>query len=253
MEGKQLSTSRAVAIYVRDVLSRYDPDPLRYYLAAAGPETHDTDFTWSEFVRRNNDELVATWGNLVNRTLTSAYRNFGEVPAPGPLADADRALLDAAPARLETVGTLIESSRFRAALGEAMAFARDANQYLSEQAPWALLRSDRDRAATVLNVALRTVDTLKLLMTPFLPHTSQRLHELLGYETTLSGPLAFREHADDGGDSHTVLTGDYETWATGWHPSTLAAGQRLLEPAPLFKKLDAGLADEELERMRAEA
>ena len=81
MEGKQFSVSRGVAIYVGDFLSRYDPDPLRYFLTAAGPETQDSDFTWAEFVRRNNDELVANWGNLVNRTLTIAYRNFGAVPS----------------------------------------------------------------------------------------------------------------------------------------------------------------------------
>ena len=253
MEGRQLSTSRAVAIYIRDFLARYDPDPLRYYLTAAGPETQDTDFTWAEFVRRNNDELVATWGNLVNRTLTNAYRNFGEMPAAGELTDADRALLEAAPRRLDAVGSLIEQARFRAALAEAMAYAREANQYLSDQAPWALLSSDRERAATVLNVALRTVDTIKVLMTPFLPHTAQRLHELLGYETVLSGSLEFRRHEDEGGGSHEVLTGDYETWITGWEPSTLPAGQRLREPAPLFRKLDPAIAEAELERMAAEA
>src|SRR5439155_24953036 len=95
MEGKKFATSRRVGIYVRDFLSRYDPDPLRYYLVAAGPETQDTDFTWAGFVRRNNDELVATWGNLVNRALTVAYRNFGGVPEPGPLARADEAIIRA--------------------------------------------------------------------------------------------------------------------------------------------------------------
>jgi methionyl-tRNA synthetase len=98
MEGRQFSTSRNVVIYVRDVLSRYDADALRYFLTIAGPETQDSDFSWAEFVRRNNDELVATWGNLVNRTLTSAYRNFGSVPEPGPLAAADEELLASIPA-----------------------------------------------------------------------------------------------------------------------------------------------------------
>src|SRR2546422_8995001 len=89
MEGKQLSTSRAVAIYVRDVLERYDPDPVRYFLTAAGPETQDSDFSWAEFLRRNNDELLANWGNLVNRTLRNAYRNFSDVPRPGELTEED--------------------------------------------------------------------------------------------------------------------------------------------------------------------
>ena len=92
MEGKKFSASRGVQILVRDFLSRYDPDALRYYLTIAGPETQDTDFTWAEFVRRNNDELVATWGNLVNRTLQSAYKNFGAVPTPASLTRGRRSL-----------------------------------------------------------------------------------------------------------------------------------------------------------------
>ena len=248
MGGEKSSASRDVAIYISDFLSRYDPDPLRYYLTAAGPETQDTDFTWAEFVRRNNDELVVTWGNLVNRTLTSAYRNFGEVPAAGELVEADQALLEAADGRFAEVGSLIEQARFRAALGEAMAFAREANQYLSDQAPWALLASDRERAATVLHVALRTVDSVKLLMTPFLPFSSQRVHALLGHDGQIAGPLEFRELSEDG-DTHTVLTGDYDTWVGRWAPSGLRVGQALQEPQPLYRKLDASVVDEELDRV----
>ena len=111
MEGRQLSTSRSVVIYVRDVLERYDADPIRYFLTAAGPETQDSDFSWAEFLRRNNDELLANWGNLVNRTLTNAYRNFGEVPAPGELTADDRAALAEVDAGLETVGTLTPARR----------------------------------------------------------------------------------------------------------------------------------------------
>src|SRR5262245_55638365 len=121
MEGKKFASSRSVGIYVKDFLSRYDPDPLRYYLTAAGPENQDTDFTWSEFVRRNNDELLATWGNLVNRTLTVAYRQFGAVPEPGELSEADGRLLRAVEAGFHRIGREIEDARFKAALGEAMA------------------------------------------------------------------------------------------------------------------------------------
>ena len=92
MEGKKFSSSRGVVIYVRDFLERYDPDALRYFIAVAGPETQDTDFTWSEFLRRNNDELVAGWGNLVNRTVSMIAKNVGEIPPPGELTDADRGL-----------------------------------------------------------------------------------------------------------------------------------------------------------------
>ncbi len=248
MEGKQFSTSRQYSIYVRDFLDRYDPDPLRYYLVAAGPETQDTDFTWAEFVRRNNDELLANWGNLVNRTLTNAHRTFGTVPQPGILTDLDRALLDGVAEGFETVGAHIDGGRFRAALAEAMRLASTVNQYVSDQAPWALVKTDLERGATVLYVALRAIDSLKILFTPFLPHTSQLVHELLGHEGFIAGPLEFRE-VDEDGRKHEVLTGDYSSWVGRWEPSDLQPGQQLQEPRQLFKKLDESIVEEELARM----
>jgi methionyl-tRNA synthetase len=250
MEGKQFSTSRNVVIHVGDFLDRYDADSLRYFLTAAGPETQDTDFTWAEFVRRNNDELVANWGNLVNRTLQNAYKNFGRVPEAGTLTAEDEEVIAAVEAGFDTVGEQIEQARFRAAIAEAMHIATRVNQYLSEQAPWAVLETDRERAGTILNVALRCIDNLKVLFTPFLPHSSQQLHELLGHEGAIAGPLEFRDVTEDDGSLHTVLTGDYETWVGRWEPSTLSAGTELQEPRPLFRKLDPeGVVAEELERM----
>ncbi len=254
MERRQFSASRGIGIFVKDFLARYDPDALRYYLTAAGPETHDADFTWAEFVRRNNDELVATWGNLVNRTLTSAYRNFGAVPEPGPLAAPDNDLVESVQSGFEAVGEHIDAARFRAGLAEAMRLAAQVNEYTSSQAPWALVETDRERAATVLYVALRCVDSLKILFTPFLPFSSQRLHELLGYEGYIAGPLEVREHDDDDGGSHLVLTGDYGTWIGRWEPSELPAGQRLQEPELLFEKLDPEqVVADELARMQQSA
>jgi methionyl-tRNA synthetase len=254
MEGKQFSTSRNVVIHVGDFLDRYEADSLRYFLTAAGPETQDTDFTWAEFVRRTNDELVANWGNLVNRTLQSAFKNFGVVPEPGPLSDEDRAVLGAVEGGFETVGAQIEQARFRAALAEAMHLATRVNQYVSEQAPWALMAEDRQRAGTVLNVALRCIDHLKVLFTPFLPHSSQALHELLGNEGHIAGPLVFRDVEEEDGSVHTVLTGDYGEWVGRWEPTALPAGQPLLEPKPLFRKLDpAVVVADELERMQQAA
>jgi methionyl-tRNA synthetase len=251
MEGKKFSASRGVQILVRDFLSRYDPDALRYFLTIAGPETQDTDFTWAEFVRRNNDELVATWGNLVNRTLQSAYKNFGVVPTPGALTTADEALLRAVEAGFETVGALIEAARFRNALQEAMRLAALGNQYVAEQAPWTKLDSERDRTATILYVALRAVDNLKMLLAPFLPFSAQRLHELLGYDDVIAGPLEFRA-VSEGDAEHVVLTGNYASWGGRWEPSALPAAQALREPEPLFAKLDAErVVEEELARMEA--
>jgi methionyl-tRNA synthetase len=239
MSGSKASTSRGHAIWVKDFLDRYEPDALRYYLTAAGPETQDSDFTWEEFVRRTNDELLANWGNLVNRTLVNAQRNFGAVPEPGPLTEGDRALLDAAARAFDTVGQHIENARFRAALAEGMATSALANQYLADQAPWSLVKTDRDRAATVLYVALRVVDSLKTLFTPFLPFSSQVLHELLGYEGWIAGPLDLRTVEEEDGSTHEILTGDYASWVGSWAPSELPPGQTLHEPRPLFRKLDA--------------
>ncbi|HET9545042.1 MAG TPA: methionine--tRNA ligase [Gaiellaceae bacterium] len=250
MEGKKFSSSRGVVIYVRDFLSRYDPDPLRYFLTIAGPETQDTDFTWAEFVRRNNDELVATWGNLVNRTVTNAHRNFGAVPSPGELEEADREILAALEGGFTTVGDLLERASFRAALAETMALASRVNGYVSDAAPWALVKEDRERAGTVLYVALRAVDSLKTLFAPFLPFSSQAVHELLGYEGWLAGPLELRQVGEEDGDPHEVLTGDYAAWTGSWTPSELPPGQELREPRPLFRKLDPDVVvPEELRRM----
>jgi methionyl-tRNA synthetase len=244
MEGKKASTSRNVAIWVRDFLSRYDADPLRYYLTAAGPETQDSDFTWDEFVRRNNDELLANWGNLVNRTLVNVHRNFGAVPEPGALTDRDAQLLADVDAAFVSVGELIETVRFKAALEEAMRAAAGVNQYLTEQEPWAVVNSDRERAGTILYVALRCVDSLKTLFAPFLPFSSQAVHELLGYEGWLAGPLEIRRV-----DDHDVLTGDYASWVGTWGPSEPPPGRPLPEPRPLFRKLPPETAAEELARL----
>jgi methionyl-tRNA synthetase len=251
MEGKKFSSSRGVVIYVNDFLERYDPDALRYYLAAAGPEAQDTDFTWAEFLRRNNDELVATWGNLVNRVLSIAHKNFGVVPEPGELQPEDNALLKTVEGGFESVGALIEISNFKATINEAMRLADEANRYVTDQEPWRLLKEDQTRAATVMYTLLRAIDSLKILFSPVLPFSSQRLHELLGYSGSLSGELRFDEVEEDEGRKHRVLTGDYSARVGSWIASALPAGQKLQPPVPLFKKLDVKIVDEELARLEA--
>jgi methionyl-tRNA synthetase len=251
MEGKKFSSSRGVVIYVRDVLARYDADALRYYLAIGGPETNDTDFTWAEFVRRNNDELVATWGNLVNRVIKNAYTNFDFVPQPGELTEADQRILATVESSFEGIGQLIGAARFRAALQDAMGLAAQANAYISEQEPWKVIKLDRQRAATILYVGLRVIDNLKILLCPFLPFSSQRLHEMLGYEGAIAGPLAIETVSEEDGSTHQVLTCHPETWIGRWEPSRLPVGQELKEPQPLFRKLDLKVVDEELARLEA--
>jgi methionyl-tRNA synthetase len=250
MEGRKFSTSRGVSIYVNDFLSRYDADALRFYLMLAGPETQDADFTWVDFVRRNNDELVATWGNLAHRTLVNAHRRFGEVPEPGELTAPDRKLVDTVESGFAKVGAHLGEARFRAALQELLHLSALVNQYLTETEPWKLIKTDQKRAGTVLYVALRSVDALKVMFAPFLPFSSQKLHEYLGYDGTIAGTPERRTVRESDGSTHDVLTGEYTKSVGAWAPPRLPVGQKLRAPEPLFKKLDADVVvAEELRRM----
>jgi methionyl-tRNA synthetase len=250
MEGRKFSSSRSVVIYVRDFLARYDADALRYYIAVAGPESHDTDFTWSEFLRRNNDELVAGWGNLVNRTLTMVAQNVGSIPAAGELTDADRTLLSTGTTAFGAIGDLLARNRQKAAATEAMRVVADGNRYLSAQAPWAL-GPDRERVATVLHVALKIVQDCNTLLTPFLPHAAQRVHELLGGQGRWSDEPQVRTVSEDGNDDYPVITGDYDGAAT-WASRPLAVGTPIAPPKPVFAKLDKSIVEEELARLEGD-
>ena len=250
MEGRKFSSSRAVVIYVRDFLARYDVDALRYYVAIAGPENQDTDFTWREFVRRNNDELVATWGNLVNRAVSFAARNIGSIPEAGALTELDRNLLAGSRQAFATVGEHLDASRFKFAITEAMRTVAEANKYFSEQAPWKLRESDPERMRTVLHVALQLVDDAKTLLTPFLPRSSQLVHEMLGGTGTWSDMPRVDEVDEDGGAPYPVITGRYDG-AARWSSAPLRAGAPLATPTPLFTKLDTSVVDEELARLGA--
>ncbi|HXP21692.1 MAG TPA: methionine--tRNA ligase [Streptosporangiaceae bacterium] len=248
MEGRKFSSSRAVVIYVRDFLARYDVDALRYYVAVAGPENQDTDFTWSEFVRRNNDELVANWGNLVNRSVSFAARNIGSVPEPGELTDADRQILRASSNTFDVVGESLSRSRFKAAITETMRTLSEANKYLSDNAPWKLRESDPDRMKTICHVALQLVDDGKSLLTPFLPRSSQQVFEMLGGDGQWAGMPRIDEVDEDGGRPYPVITGDYADQAV-WRSAPIRPGTPLAAPTPLFAKLDPAVAEEELARL----
>jgi methionyl-tRNA synthetase len=250
MEGRKFSSSRSVVIYVRDFLARYDVDALRYYVAIAGPENQDTDFTWSEFVRRNNDELVATWGNLVNRAVSFAARNIGSIPEAGPLTDLDQDVLARSRQAFGTVGEHLTRSRFKFAITETMRTVAEANKYFSEQAPWKLRDSDPDRMRTVLHVALQLVDDAKTLLTPFLPRSSQRVYEMLGGAGTWSDMPYVEDVDEEGGPSYPVITGRYDG-AARWASAPLRPGTPLAPPTPLFTKLDSSVVDEELARLGA--
>jgi methionyl-tRNA synthetase len=254
MEGRKFSSSRNVVIYVGDVLSRYDADALRYYLAVAGPENQDTDFTWAEFVRRNNDELVAGWGNLVNRTIAMTAKNLGAIPAAGALTDADHALLGTSKAAFGTVGDLLARSRQKAAITEVMGVVGAANKYLSDMEPWKLRTADPDRMASVLHVALQVVDDVKTMLTPFLPSSSSRVHAALGGSgewAAMPDLVEVDEPTAPGSPSYSVLTGDYDTGAR-WESVPIEVGRAMAPPTPVFTKLDPSVVDEELARLEAE-
>ena len=224
IEGRKLSTSRNWAVWLPDYLSRYEPDPLRYLLSISMPETADTDFSWREFVRRNNDELVATYGNLVHRVLTFAYRNFdGGVPVPGEFDSRSQAVIDMAKDTLNTVDVLLSQCHFREAMRSAMSLAQDTNRYLEEKSPWKVVKEDKQAAATALYVAISVISCLRTALYPFLPFSSQKLHQYLGFEGSVE---------DD-----------------GWQPHFPSPGQKLLPPEPLFSKLDEGLIEEEVSRL----
>jgi methionyl-tRNA synthetase len=224
IEGRKLSTSRNWAVWLPDYLSRYDPDPLRYLLSISMPETGDTDFSWREFVRRNNDELVATYGNLVNRVLAFVYRSFdGCVPVPGEFDSRSQAVIDVAKETVNTVDKLIYHCHFREAIRSAMSLAQEANRYLEEKSPWKAINEDRQAAATALYVAISVISCLRTVLYPFLPFSSQKLHQYLGFEGSVEGD--------------------------GWQARFPAPGQKLLPPEPLFSKLDEGLIEEEVSRV----
>ncbi len=238
IEGKKLSSSRNWAVWLPDYLSRYEPDPLRYLLSINMPETSDTDFSWREFVRRNNDELVATYGNLVNRVLTFVYRNFeGRVPTYADMGATNAAPLDGRDNDLINKTTTaynhiyaddgpLSACHFKQAIMMAMTIAQETNRYLDEKSPWKIIKENRGAAATSLFVAICAISYLKTMLYPFLPFSSQKVHEFLGFK------------------------GNIEDYARKYPLQPLPApGQKLLEPKPLFTKLDDKLIEEETARL----
>lgn len=249
MEDRKISGSRNWGVWVLDFLERYDPDALRYYLSANMPETRDSNWDWDDFVRRNNDELVATWGNLVNRTLSFAHKHWeGKIPEGGKLRTQDKDLLGKVEGGFESVGAELEGVRLRAGLTEALRLAGEVNKYLDEQAPWAQIKKEKSEAGKTIFTAIKAIDNLKVLLAPFLPHSSEQLHRTLGYTEPLFG-AQYTEQQEDKLGSHSVLRYKAEDDTGVWAPSKLKGGQVFSEPEPLYKKLDPEVAEEERARM----
>lgn len=249
LEGQKISGSRNWAVYGRDFLSRYDPDPLRYYLTVSMPETRDSDWDWDEFYHRNNDELVATWGNLANRVLSFAYKHWeGVVPDPGPLSELDVSLLATIESGFDTVGKEIEAVHLRSALQEVVRLASEVNKYLDQTAPWTAIKTDKQNAARAIFTAMKAIDSLKTLFAPFIPFTSEKLNKFLGYSDNLFGTQSVIIEQDNLGE-HTVLRYHPETGKGEWKPSELKPGMTFNKPEPLFKKLDQSIVEEERTRL----
>ncbi|MDY5128684.1 methionine--tRNA ligase [Actinotignum urinale] len=250
MEGKKFSSSKGVVIYVRDVLSRYQPDALRYFISVAGPETSDSDFTWSEFVRRNNSELVAGWGNLVNRCCAMIAKNFGEIPTPGELEDIDSRLLAHVEEGFTTVGDFIATHHQRAAISEIMRLVGEANAYVSETEPFKMKdESQRERLATVLWTLIQVISDLNTMMSVFLPHSSNHIDAVLGGDGMIAPMPELVETTDlDSGKPQVIITGDY-TKQHPWARVAVRPGTPISKPKPAFVKLDPSIVDEELARL----
>jgi methionyl-tRNA synthetase len=252
LEGRKISGSRNWAVWGLDFLTRYDPDTLRYYLTANMPESKDTDWDWGDFLSRNNNELVANWGNLANRVLSFAYRNWeGHAPLTeeqSPQRPADAEILSTVTTGFESVGELIAGARLRAALNECLRLASEVNKYLDQAAPWFEVKNDRLAAGRTIYTALLAIDSLKVLFAPFLPFSSERLHTYLGYNKPMFGEQFTEVHKDSLGE-HRVLRYRPGEASGCWEPSQLPPGQVLQQPSPLFKKLDESIVEQERARL----
>jgi len=251
LEHQKISGSRNWAVWGRDALTRYDPDALRYYLTVNMPELKDSDWDWAEFVARNNNELVANWGNLANRVLSFCYKHWdGHVPDVDPdntLRPADLELLRTIESGFESVGALYDGVKLRAALSETLKLATTVNQYLDVNAPWKQVKEDKAEAGKTIYTALKAIDSLKVLFAPVLPFTSEKLHTTFSYETPLFG----EQYVEEIRDSLGTHTGLKYRGVNGlqWKPSELRPGQKLNQPSPLFRKLDESVIEEERARL----
>jgi methionyl-tRNA synthetase len=217
-KGSKASKSMGVGQSIGWYAARLEPDALRYAVAAVLPEQNDTDLTDEEIVRRINEELVATWGNLVNRVLTIAARAFdNRLPAPADLTDQDRHVLEGVDRALVEVAEMIERVELKAALRTAMETASSVNFYLNATEPWKLIKSDPDRARTVLWTALSAIAGLRVAFAPYLPHTTKSLGVMLGLGSEV----------------------------TDWKRPELEGGTELGAVSPLFSKLEDDIISDE--------
>jgi methionyl-tRNA synthetase len=213
LKGEQFSKSRGLAIWIPDVLEKFDVDAVRYYLSINMPENKDTNWMWDDLVAKNNDELVGTYGNFIHRVVTFAVKNFGEIPKLGALDDLDKQALQKIEETYKEVGNSIENCSFKKGLRSAMNLAQFGNFYFDQKQPWNLVKSDKEKCGTVLHICLKMVQALAVFMSPYLPFSSDRIWNILGYKDSI--------HEGNWDDALSELN----------------VGESLEKPKPLFKKL----------------
>ena len=226
LEGQKISTSKNWAVWLNEYLVEFPEkqDILRYVLTATAPETKDNDFTWKDFQARNNNELVAIFGNFVNRVTVLTHKYFdGKVPTCMELTDIDNAVIEELKAYPAKISTSIENYRFREALTEVMNVARLGNKYLADTEPWKLIKTDEDRVRTILNIALQIAANLEILIEPFLPFTADKLQKMLNY----------------GGHN----------WEDAGSVSLLKRGHQINEPILLFSKIEDAEVQAQIDKL----
>ncbi len=216
-KGAKASKSTGVGTPVMELLDQFQPDALRYGVASIFPEHDDNDLSMDDMIARINNELIAAWGNLVNRVLSMTAKMFGEVPAPGPLDERDDALLAMVDASLVEAAAAIEAVELRRGLRVAMHAAQEANAYISALEPWKTAKTDMERTATTLHTALQAINGIKVLFAPYLPFSTAQLHETLGVTETLRD--------------------------IGWKRGEVAVGLHVDKPTPMFTKLEIASED----------
>ena len=212
--GQKFSKSMGVSIDIPDLLTKFKPDIIRYYLAANMPETKDSEFSWEDFAQRVNNELVATYGNFLHRTLSFTFKNYGEVPKLGTPDERDRAALERIKLAENEVGEALSRCEFRAALKGIMDFAQFGNQYFDAVAPWSLVGTDRERCGTVLHISMLISKALAVMSFPFMPFSSESIWKQLRMEGTIE--------------------------EVGWKGvgMPLREGEKMEKPAPQFAKVE---------------
>ncbi|UCF50717.1 MAG: methionine--tRNA ligase [Thermoplasmatales archaeon] len=216
LKGEQFSKSRGTAVWVPDILEKFDVDSIRYYLSINMPENKDTNWMWDDFIAKNNDELVGTYGNFVHRVVTFTHKNFGEIPKLGKLDDLDNKAIKKIEEATKDVSGSIEKCNFKQGLRAAMNLAQFGNFYFDQKQPWNLVKNDKDACATVLHICLKIVNALAVIMSPYLPFSSDKIWSILGHKDS-------------------IQKGNWESTF-----EELKVGFSLEKPMPLFKKLDIG-------------